>query len=190
MFRHALPKLKWDQNPLFLLPRETMRNPDFFKLRSPHPSLGQFLLKTIKCKADTAWKSFWKPRSQGLFPGLGAGPQAREKALGTRLSLAPSMLPRRNSKTPHACRLHYGRELWNCNNYGSFWINCLSESQARKSHDYHYHNLCQLYILIPHPKGTPPYRSGMVFASQWPLELCRLESCTPGRATHAEQVEG
>ena len=38
--------------------------------------------------------------------------------------------------------------------------------------------------------GSLPYRGGIVCVSQGPLELCRLEYYTPGRATHAEQVEG
>ena len=39
--------------------------------------------------------------------------------------------------------------------------------------------------------GSLPYRGGIVCVSQGPLdlELCRLEYYTPGRATHAEQVE-
>lgn len=38
--------------------------------------------------------------------------------------------------------------------------------------------------------GSPPYRDGEVSASLGPSELCRLESCTPGRVTHAGQVKG
>ena len=45
-------------------------------------------------------------------------------------------------------------------------------------------------IRITTPKGPPLYRGGVVCVFQWPVEPCRLESLTPGRATHAEQVEG
>jgi len=46
-------------------------------------------------------------------------------------------------------------------------------------------------LLVANPsQGSPPYRGGMVDVSQRPLELCWLESCTPGGAIHAEQVEG
>ena len=34
------------------------------------------------------------------------------------------------------------------------------------------------------PKGRRPYRGGVVCVFQWPIELCRQESLTPGRATH------
>ena len=38
--------------------------------------------------------------------------------------------------------------------------------------------------------GLPPYRGGMVCVLQLPLELCRLESWTPIKVTHTEQVKG
>ena len=38
--------------------------------------------------------------------------------------------------------------------------------------------------------GLPPNRGGMVCVLQLPLELCRLESWTPIKVTHTEQVEG
>ena len=42
----------------------------------------------------------------------------------------------------------------------------------------------KVFTIINHPTRSPPYRGRMVCVSQWPLELCRLESCTPGRVTH------
>ena len=53
--------------------------------------------------------------------------------------------------------------------------------------------VCLLEYLIQHmgfvPMGSLPYRSGIVQVPLWALELCRLEYCTPGGATYAEQVE-
>ena len=38
--------------------------------------------------------------------------------------------------------------------------------------------------------GSPLIVVGQFVCLNDPLKLCRLESCTPGRATHAEKVEG
>lgn len=50
-------------------------------------------------------------------------------------------------------------------------------------------------VLVPYNYAINPERSlpchvGMVCVSQSSLELCRLESSTPGKVTYAEQVKG
>ena len=51
-------------------------------------------------------------------------------------------------------------------------------------------NFIQAGNVMSTPKGPPPYCGRVVCVSQWSIQLCWLESLTPGRATHAEQVQG
>ena len=71
---------------------------------------------------------------------------------------------------------------------------CKGKILKEKSYIYYtgnwHHDESIMFTLRLARMGSPPYRGGAICVSQWPLELCRRESWTPGRATHAEQVRG
>ena len=52
-----------------------------------------------------------------------------------------------------------------------------------------YKNRAKIPLFLLH-MGSPTCDGGAVCMSPRLLELCQLESCTPGKTTHAKKVEG